>query len=117
VRGEVSEQLRASLIHIDSPDVQDERPGNAVLLSESVGSDAFRNSRPDSDDRSRHTLIVRYGVNQRPLLERVVHDRANASEDRLKDGQTERGVPFGCWYQDGFIGDRARAMVRLIVPN
>ena len=51
------------------------------------------------------------------LLERVVHDRADAAEDRLEDREPERRLALRRRHEHRALRDRARAVVRLVVAH
>jgi len=71
----------------------------------------------DADDHARHGLVVGHAVDQRALLERVVHERAHAAEDRRVDAEPERAVAFRGRHQDRLRRHRAAAVVRVVIAE
>ena len=109
------EQLRAALVLVDASDVDGKRVPDVVLLAEPVSPRVLGHLRPDAHDHARHLLIAGYGLDHRPFLIRVVHQGANAAEDRLKHREPDRRIAFGRRHEDGARRRRAHAVVGVIV--
>ena len=71
--------------------------------------------RADADDHPRHVLVARDRLDHRALFGRVVHQRADAAEDRREDRQADRRVALGGGHQDRRAGGRAHAVIRVVV--
>ena len=54
---------------------------------------------------------------KRALFERVVHERANATEHRREDPEAQRAVALGGRHQDGLRRHRAAAVERVVVAE
>ena len=108
------EHLAAPLVGVDPADVDGERPPHVELLAESPRLGALGNLRSDADDDA-GTLALAHVLDQRALLERVVHDGADAAEHRLKDRQADRRIALGRRHEDRLVRHRAGAVPRVVV--
>ena len=112
---EVREQLRAALVLVDAADVDRERPRDVELLPEPPRLRAFRNLRADADDDAR-TAAAAHALDERPFLERVVHERPRAAKHRRRrsTGPTA-GIAFGRRHEHRLVRHGARAVPRVVV--
>ena len=112
---EVVEELAASLVGVDAPDVNRKRPVDLVTPAETRGVGSRRHFRSHADDDAGDVLVARRILDHRPLFVRVVHDPADASEHRPEYRQADGCIPFGRRYEDGFGRQPSRAVPGVIV--
>ena len=111
------EQLLAPLVGVDPADVDDEGAVQAELLPRPLGRDIGWNLGPDANDNAGDVLVPGDGVDERALLERVVHDGAHSAENRAKQCQTQCRVALHRWDEHRAIGNRARTMVGVVISR
>ena len=112
------EQLRAALVLVDAADVDREPIADAGLLPEPrPRSPSAGISEPTPTTTPGTWWLPATAWMQRALLERVVHERADAAEDRPEDRQPERAVALGRRHEDRLLGHRAHAVVRVVVAE
>ena len=116
IRLEKLEQLLAALVLVDAADVDRKSSVDAVLLPEPIRLRVVRHLRPDADDDPGHVVIARDRLNHRLLFGRVVHQRAHASKERLKQPKADRRIALGGRHEDRPRGRGPRAVIRLVVP-
>ena len=111
---EVREQFLAALVLVDSPDVHRKGPLQPELLPESPGLRPLRNLRSHADHDAR-TLTAAHMLEQRTLLERVVHHRAGAAEHRLEHLQPDGRIALRGRHEHRLGGHGPHAVPRVVV--
>ena len=113
----VLEQLSAALVLIDPSYVDDRWTLDACRPSKSVRLRVGWHVRADTDDDPGNRVVAGDGVDECPLLVRVVHERPDATEAAPKDVQPERRVPFGGRDQQSAPVSHPETVVRVVVPE
>ena len=110
------EQLAATLVLVDAPDVNRERPLHPELAAEARRIGPLGHVRSDPDDDTRDGSITGGALDHRAFLGRVVHQSADAAEHGPEDRHRDGRVPLGGRHEHGFRRDPPRKMPRVIVP-
>ena len=112
------EQLGAPLVLVDAADVD----GEAIAHARTSGGSVRRSSAAGISDPMPTTTPGTDWLFETPWIERaffvrVVHERANAAEDRREHAESKRAVAFGRRHQHGLRRHRARAVERVVIAE
>src|SRR4030095_10753690 len=110
---EESEKLLATFVFVDASDVDREWTLDVELLPETPGLRAIRDRRSDADDHTR-TLPRAHALDERALLERVVHDRPRTAEQGRENSQPDGRIALGCRHEHRFLRHGADAVPRVV---
>src|SRR5262245_16626831 len=88
---EEREELAAAFVDVDASDVHRERPPDAEFLAEARRFRPGWNLGADADDHPWKRAAAD-AFNQRPFLERVVHDGPHAAKHRRENREADRRV-------------------------
>src|SRR5262249_22949182 len=120
VRGvpcEEVKKLRASFVRVDATGVDDVWSCEMKLRTRACRIDGSGNLRTDAHHDSWDAVVGCRRAYQFLFFRRVIHDRANAPEDRPEHRQSKRRVAFGCRDEYGTFGNDAGTVVRMKVAG